>query len=341
MRLLTTLYVADHGGRVVVKDRSILVHRRDGTKTRVPVEAIEAVTLVGGVQITSDALALCAERGIRVAGITQNGRIRYVAGPAISGNVLLRLQQYRAAHDTKEAEAIARLVVAAKLRNTQLMLLRWASDDPAGPRRVLRRLAGEVAERAQEVLVATGGDRIRGIEGEGARTYFTGVRRHLEAANALLSFSTRTRRPPRDPVNALLSFAYALLTTELTGALDAIGLDPQVGFLHGVRPGRPALALDLLEEFRPSVADRFVVGLVTRRMLGSEDFVSTLGGACYLSDDGRRRFFEQYEHFKGQEVWHRLLERNLPLGALPVAQATLMARHLRGDLSAYAPYVIA
>jgi CRISP-associated protein Cas1 len=152
-------------------------------------------------------------------------------------------------------------------------------------------------------------------------------------------FGSRTRRPPRDPVNAALGFAYGVLLTEVAGAVEALGLDPQVGFLHGVRPGRPSLALDLLEELRPSVADRFVAGLLTRRMLVESDFVRTAGGACYLTDDGRRKFLAAYEEFKSSEVVHPLLDRRIPRSAVPVVQATLLARHLRGDLPAYPPYV--
>jgi CRISPR-associated protein Cas1 len=223
---------------------------------------------------------------------------------------------------------------------TRRLLQRWAWDASTPQRRALRRFAGLIETRVERVAQAEGGDRIRGYEGDGARIYFRGLGIHLVGTGCPLAFDRRTRRPPRDPVNAALSFAYGLLLSEVTGAVEALGLDPQVGFLHGVRPGRPSLALDLLEELRPTVADRFVVGLFTRRMLSEIHFVTTTGGACYLTDGGRQTFFEAYETFKSSEVPHALLGRSVPRAALPVVQATLMTRHLRGDLPAYPPYVM-
>jgi CRISPR-associated protein Cas1 len=155
-----------------------------------------------------------------------------------------------------------------------------------------------------------------------------------------LSFRTRTRRPPRDPVNALLSFLYGLLTSETSGALQTVGLDVQIGFLHAARPGRPALALDLMEEFRPGIADRFAVRLIGRRQVRAEHFMFTPGGACYLTNEGRSIVLSAYESFKTEETPHRLLGRTVPRWTLPAVQATLLARHLRGDLPVYPPYVI-
>lgn len=184
------------------------------------------------------------------------------------------------------------------------------------------------------------GDRIRGIEGDGTRLYFKGLAHHLDVHGSEFPFLGRNRRPPRDPVNALLGFAYGLCLTEIVGATEAVGLDPQIGFLHGVRPGRPSLALDLLEEFRPAVADRFVAGLFTRRMVRAADFTFTVGGACYLTDEGRRKVIGEYEAFKSETMMHPLLDREVIRATLPSVQAILMARHLRGDLPAYPPFIM-
>lgn len=341
MRLLTTLYVTDHRARVSASHHSLTLIAGDGARSRVPLEALEAVVIIGHAQVTSDALASCAARRIRVTSMQGNGKIRFSLAGGIGGNVHLRLAQYRTADDEARSRDLSRWIVAGKLQNARRVLQRWSWDAQARERRRLNRLDASIAKRVERVATATGGDRIRGFEGEGTRIYFEGLRDHLQAAACPFPFESRNRRPPRDPVNAAMGFAYGLLLSEVSGAIEAVGLDPQVGFLHGIRPGRPSLGLDLLEEFRPSIADRFVAGMFTRRMLADEDFVSTTGGACYLTDEGRKRFMLAYEDFKLTQVTHSLLDRQVPRGALPLIQAILLARHLRGDLPAYPPFVMA
>ncbi len=339
MRLLTSLYVTDHRARLSARHGSLLVVNGDGSRSRVPLEALEAVVLVGHAQMTSEAIAACAARHVRVASLQGNGRVRYVLGGGLGGNVHLRLAQYRTADDPERCLAISRWIVAGKLQNARRMLRRWAWDAPAGRRHRLERLEASIGERLSWLPEVEDGDTARGFEGEGTRLYFEGLREHLLGTGCELVFEARSRRPPRDPVNAALSFTYGLLLTEITGALEAVGLDPQVGYLHGIRPGRPSLALDLMEEFRPTHADRFVVGMITHRVLTADDFVTTTGGACYLSESGRKKVIETYEAYKVEEVTHPLLGREVPRGALPTVQAILMARHLRGDLPAYPPFV--
>lgn len=340
MRVLTTLYIADHRASVMTRHGSLVVSSGDGTKSRVPLEALEAVVIVGGGHITSDALAACTEHGVQVTGLSQGGRIRFEVGRSVGGNVHLRLAQVRSALDTERANEIGRWIVAGKLENARRLLQRWAWDAHGSDRRFLRRIADEIADRSRAVATAVSGDAIRGFEGDGTRRYFEGLSRHLESSRCGFRFDTRSRRPPRDPVNAALSFVYGIVLTGLTGAVEAVGLDPQVGFLHGIRPGRPSLALDLLEEFRVALADRFVVGAFSRRMLADEDFVHTLGGACYLSEAGRRRLLLGWDDFKRSATQHPLLEKSVDRGSLLVVQATMMARFLRGDLPAYPPYVM-
>jgi CRISPR-associated protein Cas1 len=219
-------------------------------------------------------------------------------------------------------------------------MARWVWEAREPSRSVIQREIEAVDERINRVRQVEDCDTIRGIEGDGARRYFKCLRIHLVDASVDMPFIVRTRRPPRDEVNALLSYLYGVVLTEVIGALEAVGLDPQVGFFHGLRPGRPSLGLDLLEEFRPAFADRLAVALLTRRMVRQEHFTSTAGRACYLTDTGRRTVIEAYDRFKAGTFPHRLVDRDVPRWALPALQATLLARHLRGDLPAYAPFVM-
>ncbi|MGH9224432.1 MAG: CRISPR-associated endonuclease Cas1, partial [Acidimicrobiales bacterium] len=339
MRVLSTLYVKSHRAKVGLQKQALMVTSPEG-KTRVPLESLDAVVLLGSAQVTSDALAACVERGVRLASLRRNGRVRFVVGGPVGGNVHLRLAQTKAASDPGHVAALARWFVAGKLQNYRRLLLRWSWDARPIDRNHLRNQAEIIATRLDGLGGVVDGDRIRGIEGDATRRYFKGLAAQLTSTGAGLHFVGRSRRPPRDPVNALLSFLYGLVTTELIGALDAVGLDPQIGYLHGVRSGRPALALDLLEEFRPAQADRLAVRLIARRQVRESHFVTTPGGACYLTDDGRSVVLSSYEDFKAEEVPHPLLGRDVPRWALPSLQATLVARHLRGDLPAYPPFLI-
>lgn len=336
MRYLNAVYVTDHRARVSRSKGSLLV-ATELEKRRVPLEAIDSVTLLGGGHMTTDALAACAERQIRVAALRRGGAIRFtVAGPR-GGNVHLRVAQHRVAADETSSLNIARLVIAAKLRSSHRAVLRWARDTQPPERSALTRRADLIADRLDAVPSARDANHLRGIEGDAARAYFTGMGIVLRAAG--VRFESRTRRPPRDPANALLGFSYGLLTTELVGACEAVGLDHQVGFLHRARSGRPSLALDLLEELRPLV-DRMVVRSLRRRQLTEEDFTVTPGGATYLGDEGRAKFLRLWEESKAVAHPHRLLDRPVERWALPSVQATLLARHLRGDLPHYPPFVL-
>lgn len=291
-----------------------------------------------GGQITTDSIAQCVRRGVRIASVSRSGRIRFIVGGPRTGNVHLRVAQYTASTASDHTLDLCRILVAAKLRSTIRVLSRWARDSTDLVKAAeLSRRARKVVECVARLSDAPTPDHVRGIEGDAARLHFGGVALILD--KGILSFSARTRRPPRDAVNAALSFCYAMLTTEETGACDAVGLDPQIGFLHTARSGRPSLALDLAEELRP-VIDRFIVGLVRRRQLRNTDFVTTPGGAVYLSDEGRKRLLGYWEEHKKVEYHHPILKRAVGRWALPTVQATLLARHLRGDLSAYPPFVL-
>ncbi len=337
MRVLNTLYVSDYQARIGVAKGSILVRKPDGS-TRVPIETLEALVLQGG-QISVEALDLCVRNEVRVAALRRSGRLRFTVGPPTSGNVYLRVAQVRAADDRERAAEVARSIVIAKLASYRRSLLRWAADNEGPERYVLKCEAEALAERMQALDGVVDGDRLRGFEGDGTRRYFKGLAIALEPGGPVGRFEVRSRRPPRDPANSLLSFLYGLGLTEIVGALESVGLDPQVGFLHNLRPGRASLGLDLLEELRP-IQDRMAVRLVRRRQVRLEHFVKTGAGGWYLSDEGKKVVLELYEAERAVAVEHKLLDRSIDRWMLPTIQATLLARFLRGDLPSYPAYVM-
>lgn len=341
MQVMRTLYVVDHTARIRIRKGNVLVERCEHG-TRVPIEMLDAIVLLGRAEVSNDALGELVARGVRVSALSKGGKLRFTLGGPVSGNVLLRVAQHEASGDAERRLSICRVLVAGKLQNCRRMMQRWAWD----AKDQLTRASIEtnidiVGTRIGALSSAGDGDTIRGLEGDGSRRYFKAFAAHLGSAGGALTFTRRSRRPPRDAVNALLSFTYGLMLAEVVGALGAVGLDPQIGYLHHLRPGRPSLALDLVEELRPSVADRFAVSLITRGRIGPDDFERRAGDAVYLSDPGRRKLLKFYDEHRQADVVHPLLERAVPVALLPSIQATLMARHLRGDLSAYPPYVLA
>jgi len=269
-----------------------------------------------------------------------HGRFRgRLAGPT-QGNVLLRRAQHLALSEPNQPWRIARQIVAAKIQNSRNQILRSGrNSEDATDKAAL----AEAADRLADVLVrlkeTSDLNEVRGAEGEAARAYFGVLNHMLRVDDDAFVFEKRTRRPPRDPTNAVLSFLYSLLCAECASALEGVGLDPQVGYLHALRPGRPALALDLMEELRSPLADRLALTLINRRQLQAKDFEEKDGGAVYLNDEGRRTVLVAYQERKEAEIEHRVLQKKLPFGLVPHIQARLLARHLRGDLEDYPPFV--
>ena len=337
MRFLSTVYIRNHRARVQHRRGSLLVSTPDGSQ-RIPLEGIDAVVVLGGAQITTQALDACARRGVRVAALHVGGAVRFVVTGATGGNVHLRTALFRAATDEARSLDLAKTLVAAKLQNSRKVVERWSRDETnAAEREELAARGTQIRERIGRLAGADTADHVRGIEGDAARIYFRAVGQAVAASG--LKFSARTRRPPRDPINAMLGFCYGLLVSECIGAVESVGLDFQMGFFHRPRAGRPSLALDLAEELR-ALADRFVVALVRRRQVVADSFVHMPGGGVYLSDDGRTRLIQEWEAHKEVEIHHRVLGRPVGRWALPGVQATLLARHLRGDLPAYPAFVL-
>jgi CRISP-associated protein Cas1 len=339
--LLNTLYVMTGGSYLHLDNETVRIEVERETRLRVPLHHLGSIVSFGDVLISPALIARCAEAGVGMTLLDRNGRFRArIEGP-VSGNVLLRQAQYETSANPSRRLALARQMVLGKLRNSRTVLQRGirdakAVDDRSALGAVVRKLdaALRAVTRVEDL------DALRGVEGEAARSYFS-VFRHLIRPDLRANFTLdgRNRRPPRDRVNALLSFFYTIATHDCRTALETVGLDPQVGFLHALRPGRPALALDLVEEFRAILADRNALTLINRGQIKAEDFRITEGGAVLLEDDARRTASLAWQERKQETLRHPLLETVVPYGLLPHIQARLLARTLRGDTEAYLPFL--
>lgn len=338
-RLLNILFVTTQGAYLAKEGESVLVRNEGETLLRVPVHTLEGIVCFGNVGASPFLLGHCAENGVAVSFLTENGRfLARVQGP-VSGNVLLRRRQYRLADDPGFAAGLARSVVIGKAANCCAVLRRAARDHPerAGAP-ALSEAADRIADAARRAASVPDLDGVRGLEGEMARTYFGVFGELVLRPGEEFAFRGRSRRPPLDRMNALLSFLYTLLAHDVRGALEGVGLDPAVGYLHRDRPGRPSLALDLMEEFRPFFADRLALSLVNRGQVRAEGFVEEAAGAVRMDDATRKAVLVAYQTRKRDELAHPFLGETVPVGMLFHVQALLLARHLRGDLDAYPPF---
>ncbi|MGJ0393554.1 MAG: type I-C CRISPR-associated endonuclease Cas1c [Methylocystis sp.] len=338
-KLLNTLYITTEGAALRKDGENVVVDIDGAERARAPMHMLASVVTFGAVLISPPLMQACAARGIVIALLDRVGRFQArVEGP-VSGNVLLRRQQYRAS----EAPAqIVKSLLAGKVANQRAVLQRalrdYGEETPPDDRGAIEAATARLAGILRGIEACDELDRLRGMEGEAAQLYF-GVFNHLiRAPDSEISFRGRSRRPPLDPVNALLSFLYTLLTHDCRSAAESVGLDPAVGFLHRDRPGRPSLALDLMEELRPVLADRLALSLFNRRQLRARDFEVQETGAVLLTDEARKTVLAAWQDRKKDERKHPFLEESAPLGLAPFLQAQLLARHLRGDLDAYPPY---
>lgn len=338
--LLNTLYVTTQGAYVHVDHRTLKVEADGETLLQVPVHHLGAVVCFGRVSVSPAAMAQCAEDQRDLVFLSRGGRFRAkVVGPT-SGNVLLRLAQHQAYQDLDRSADIARNIVAAKVQNSRLLLMREARQTAdAEAENALRDAARSMATTIEDLGKTDSMNAVRGNEGRAGALYFSVFNHLVRAPDDAFTFDGRNRRPPRDPVNALLSFLYALVRVECQAACEGVGLDPQIGFLHVARPGRPSLALDLMEEFRPFLADRLALTLINRRQLTPEHFSTSLGGGVSLTEDGRKTLLVAYQKRKAEEITHPVAQRKTPIGLIPHLQARLLARHLRGDLPHYPAFV--
>lgn len=339
-RHLNTLFVTTQGTYLSKDGDAVDVRVEHESRLRVPVINLGGIVCFGQVSASPALMALCAESGVAVTFLTEHGRFLARVTGFSPGNVLLRREQYRRADDSGAVLAITRNIVAAKLANARTVLLRATRDYPDGPGRgALEYAAGRLTSIGLQARDAREYDQLLGIEGEGASTYF-GVFDHLLTAQRDgFAFTTRSRRPPLDAINALLSFLYAMLAHDARAACESCGLDAAVGFLHRDRPGRPGLALDLMEEFRPFLADRLAVSLVNRQQVRPAGFQRTESGGVVMDDATRRLVITAYQERKQETLTHPFLGEKTTIGLLVHLQARLLARYLRGDLDAYPPFI--
>lgn len=330
-----SLYLTTVGTYVALDHDAFEVRRPEQPTVRAPVRSIESIVCFGNVTLSTAVMARCAKDGIEVSWLTSGGRFRFGLRAPTHGNVLLRMEQWRAAVDGDRCVDIAKAIVVGKLLNSRVVLLDVAKDRSALSKS-LRAAGEELADFAKQARYAGGLDTVRGIEGIGAKRYFAEWPKLLLRED--FTFAGRVRRPPLDPVNALLSFGYALLRTRCVAAAEHIGLDPQVGFLHPVRAGRPSLALDLMEELRAAFVDRLVLTLINRQQITSKSFSVEPTSACRLTDDGRIAFLTAFDSHMRTSISHRVVEQDIERRKVPGLQALLLARHLRGDLTHYFPY---
>ena len=337
--LLNTLYVMTQGAYLHLEGETLVVEIERQKRLQVPLHHLGSVVIFGDIMVSPAALHRCADDGRGVVLLDRRGQFKARLEGPLSGNILLRQAQHRAA--ATQALELAQAFVAGKLRNARQVVLRGARDSKnESDREALRQSGRLLAGHIRRLPSATTLDEARGVEGDGARVYFSAVRYLIRAdAREAFSFERRSRRPPLDRFNALISFLYTLLVHDCRTAVEGVGLDAQLGFLHAVRPGRPALALDLMEEFRP-MADRLALTLVNRGQLTEKDFEARPGGAVYLSETGRKTVLAAYQQRKQEEIGHALLQQPVPVGLLPHIQARLLARVLRGDVEGYLPFLI-
>jgi len=336
-RILNTLYVTTQGAYLRKEGESVVVRIEKENKLRLPLLSISGIVTFGNVLCSPFLLGSCAKHGISVNMLTEYGHyLGSFAGPA-SGNVLLRRTQYRWADDPEKTDSVVRSIVSGKVANARQVLLRTLRENPDNSdlKKAVGHLKGTINRLQDEQLTS---DNMRGMEGDAAKVYF-GVFNELVAVNdKRLVFGGRSRRPPMDRINALLSFVYTLLYNDTKGALESVGLDSAVGFLHRDRPGRNGLALDLMEEMRSFWADRLALTLINRQQLSAKDFDVSDSGSVLLNEKGRKTVLVAWQKRKQDELTHPFTNERMVLGLLPFLQAQLLARHMRGDLDAYPPF---
>ncbi len=339
-KLLNTLYITTQGAYLARDGETILVRVEGETRLRVPIHTLDGIVCFGVVSCSPAAMMLCAENGVLLSFLSERGRfLARVHGP-VSGNVLLRREQYRSADDESRSVEVARSIIAAKLANSRLVLKRALRDHSQG---INTESISQASERIKRILrdldQVSSIEGLRGCEGEGAQAYF-GVFDHLILKQKDdFRYAGRSRRPPLDNVNALLSFIYTVLVHDIQSALESVGLDPAVGFLHRDRSGRPGMALDIMEEFRAVIGDRLALSLINRQQVNGRGFITTETGAVNMNDETRKAILTAYQKRKQEDIQHPFLGEKLSVGQLPYAQALLMSRFLRGDIDGYPPFI--
>jgi len=337
---LNTLFVTTQGAYLFKEGETIVVKVEGEVRLRLPVHTIGGIVCFGNVLCSPFLLGFCADNDVAVSFLTERGRfLARVQGP-VSGNVLLRREQYRKADDQSATVEVTKSVLTGKLANSRTVLQRALRDHGEKLNsEALKEASSRLSYYIENLDKETRLDALRGIEGDAAHMYFSVFNELITAQKEDFIFEERNRRPPLDNVNSLLSFVYTLLAHDVRSALESVGLDPAVGFLHRDRPGRPGLALDLMEEFRPFFADRLVLSLINLKKVQGKGFTKAESGAVLMSDETRKEVLVSYQNRKQEEIMHPFIGEKIHVGMLFFVQALLFSRFLRGELDAYPPFI--
>jgi CRISPR-associated protein Cas1 len=338
-KLLNTLFVTTQGSYLSKEGETVVVKVEKEVKVRIPIHTLSGIVCFGNVSMSPFLMGFCAEKDVSVSFLTEYGRfLARIKGP-VSGTVLVRREQYRRADNDELSSSIAANILSAKIANCRTVLQRSLRDhadkiDTVRVEQTVKRLGHTVKEIDNTLPL----NQLRGIEGDAAANYFSVFDNLITAQKDNFAFNGRNRRPPVDEVNCLLSFLYTLLVHDVRSALECVGLDPAVGFLHRDRPGRPGLALDMMEEFRPFIADRLVLSLINLCQVTKKDFFNKDSKAVYMTDEGRKKVLIAYQKRKQDEIFHPFIEEKVLVGQLFYIQALLMNRYMRNDLDGYPPF---
>lgn len=339
-KLLNTLFIINPDSYLRLDGENVVVQCKEEVAGRVPLHNLESIVTTGYTGVSPALMGKCAEYNIGMIFLTSSGRFRCrVVGP-VQGNVLLRKKQFDVSNDPVFCCSIARMFITGKLYNQRWMLERFTRDHALRiDVDLFKKISLELKTTIDQIQTVDNLDSLRGIEGESANRYFLLFDQFILQQRDDFRFYGRNRRPPLDNVNALISFAYSLLTNDCASALETVGLDPYVGFMHQDRPGRISLALDLVEELRGVYADRFVIQLINKKIMTKDHFQKKESGAVLLTDEGKRKFFSAWQDKKQEMMQHPFLGEKIQWGLVPHVQSLLLARYLRGDLDAYPPFL--
>ena len=337
-KLLNTLYISTQGA-YLHKDGETIVVEIEKEKKSYPIHIIGSIVCFGNVLVSPFLMGFCAERGVSVSFLTEYGKFLASVRGAVNGNVLLRREQYRMADNELVTKQVAQNIISGKLANSRVVLNRLLRDHESKVDSEKVRQASSLLEHyIRKVSQATSSDEVRGYEGESGAVYFGAFDNLILEQKDDFKFTERSRRPPLDEINAMLSFVYTILSHDVRSALETVGLDSQVGFLHRDRSGRHSLALDLMEEFRSVIADRLVLSLINRRQISKKDFEKSASGAVNMSEKSRKILLTEWQNRKQEEVYHPYIEEKVKIGLLFFVQANLLARFIRGDIDGYPPF---
>jgi len=337
-QLLNTLYVTTPESYLTKDGTNVVISVNQEEVFRIPILNIESIVTFGYMGASPGLMKLCGDNWVSLTFLSPNGRfIGRFQGP-VTGNILLRRKQHQLWEDPENRLKISRTIIAAKIQNSRNILRRFMRDH--GVCDAIKETTAFLDLTKHKALTAETAEILRGYEGDSASRYFNVFDRLILSKNPVFRFSGRNRRPPKDATNAMLSFAYSLLANDVTAALETIGLDAYLGVFHTLRPGRPSLALDLMEEFRAYIADRFVLSLINLGQMTEKDFNYSGEESIQMTDKGRKTFLGAWQMRKKEIITHPFTEEKIPLGLLPYVQAQLMARHYRGDLDAYPVFLL-